>query len=323
MSQSARSIPDVERVNLMLEAAIRAPSGHNTQPWRFYVAKDRIELHADRTRALAVTDPEDRELVISCGCALLNLRVAAAHAGAPLAVELTPDPADEDLLAVARFTGTADADRDDPALFGAIARRRTYRRRFDTRTVPVEVVTGLEEAAAAEGAWLAPLTAEADRHRLAELVSEGDAAQWADPRWRRELAMWMHPRRAGDGLSVPGIVAPMAQTVVRTFDMGGGVAAKDAELAEESPLLAVLGTGADGVTDWLHAGQGLERVLLTAQIAGLQASYLNQPVQVTATRPKLQHLVGRAGFPQLVLRLGYPTSELPPSPRRSLQDMLD
>ena len=62
----------------LLEAAVQAPSSHNTQPWLFRVEDGAVHLLADRTRALPVNDPDDRELTISCGCALLNLRVAAA-----------------------------------------------------------------------------------------------------------------------------------------------------------------------------------------------------------------------------------------------------
>jgi len=133
----------------------------------------------------------------------------------------------------------------------------------------------------------------------------------------------MHPRRRGDGLTVPGIVAPIAQVVVRTFDMGNGVAAKDKQLADESPVLAVLGTEGDSVTDWLAAGQALERVLLNAHSNGLQASYLNQPIQVASLRAKLQNLLERGGFPQTLLRLGFPTDEIQAAPRRDLDEVID
>jgi hypothetical protein len=105
------------------------------------------------------------------------------------------------------------------------------------------------------------------RHEVAQFVAEGDAIQWANPSWRRELAAWMHPSRRGDGLTVPWLVAPVAQVVVRTFDMGNGVAAKDAELAEASPMLAVLGTERDEPADWLAAGQALQRLLVNACLA--------------------------------------------------------
>jgi nitroreductase len=315
-----------ETLAAILESAVLAPSSHNTQPWRFEVSENGVSLFADRLRALPVNDPDDRELTISCGCALFNLRIAAAHAGFSANCALLPDPDDEDLLATVSFepfSQTVGTEDQETALFQAITRRRTYRKRFEPKQVPTAVLDTLVEAALAEGAWFQVLESEPARHQVAELVAEGDAAQWSNPSWRRELAAWMHPRRKGDGLTVPGMVAPVAQLVVRTFDMGNGVGAKDRQLADESPVIAALGTSGDGDEDWLKAGQALERVLLTSLGQGLQASYLNQPVQVAVLRPKLQHLLGSSGFPQILLRLGYPATDLPAAPRRNLQEVVE
>ena len=93
-----------EQVRTLLKYAVLAPSSHNTQPWRFKVADNTVSLYADRARALPANDPDDRELTISCGCALMNLRVAAAHEGLGVTYEITPDPDDEDLLAVISFS---------------------------------------------------------------------------------------------------------------------------------------------------------------------------------------------------------------------------
>ena len=157
---------------------------------------------------------------------------------------------------------------------------------------------------------------------IASLVAEGDGVQWSNPSWRRELAAWMHPRRKGDGLTVPALAAPLARLVIRTFDMGGGVAPRDRELAEESPLMVVMGTDSDSHEDWLKAGQALQRVLLRGCKEGLQASYLNQPIQVPPLRSKVQNLV-RGGFPQVILRFGYPEEEVSASPRRPLEEVLE
>ncbi len=310
-----------DNATMLVRCAVLAPSSHNTQPWRFRISAAAVDLFADRTRALPANDPDDRELTISCGCALLNLRVAAARHGLAVAVSWLPDPAEPDWLARVSVH-SASPPSTEAELAECIERRRTYRKRFAPTQVSGATIRQLVDAASAEASWLRPIVKKEDRQALSGLVAEGDAVQWANRRWRRELAAWIRPRRRGDGLTVPGWAAPVTQIVVRSFDMGGRVSAKDAELADTAPLLAVLGTERDEPRDWLLAGQALQRVLLTACKLGLQASFLNQPAQVASLRPKLQGLTGD-GFPQIVLRLGYPTTEIAPTSRRPLEEVLD
>ncbi|WP_294621733.1 hypothetical protein [uncultured Roseovarius sp.] len=311
---------DDAKLHRMIARAIRAPSSHNSQPWLFRPTDEGIDLLADRTRALPVTDPEDRELTISCGCALFGLRVAAAAEGLGAAISPLPDGPGEERLAHLAFNGPAEPDLRD--LASVIDMRQTWRKAFTDQAVDTDSLTTLQAATAREGAWLAPLETEETREAAAKLVAEGDAAQWADPRWRRELAQWMHPRRAGDGLTLPGLAIPIARMVVRRFDLGDGVAARDSDLADHSPLLAVLGSEGDSPADWLATGQALHHLLLLGVKAGLAASYLNQPIEVIHLRPRLQALAGKTGYPQILLRMGHAAMDHAPSPRRPVDDVV-
>jgi hypothetical protein len=146
-----------------------------------------------------VNDPADRELTMSCGAALLTLRVAAAHQGLRADVALLPEPSDGDLLARVTLTATDEVDAALAALFPAVTSRRTHRGASTTTgALDADLVQRMVHAVTAEKAALSFLGPEA-RARVAELVDVGDRAQFADRRWRRELASWMHPRRAGDG----------------------------------------------------------------------------------------------------------------------------
>jgi hypothetical protein len=133
----------------------------------------------------------------------------------------------------------------------------------------------------------------------------------------------MHPHRSGDGITLPWLTGAVTQLAVRTFDMGNGEAARDRQIADESPALAVLGTPNDTQEDWILAGQALARLLLHACRHNVQASFLNQPVQLPTLRPQLQGLLGNPGFPQVVMRLGYTDDRLPVTPRRPLHEVMD
>lgn len=167
------------------------------------------------------------------------------------------------------------------------------------------------------------------REAVADLIAEGDRAQMGDKSFRRELAAWMHPNRTraargmrgyGFGLGdLPSLASPF---IIRTFDIGKGQAAKDSELSERSPLLTVLGTAGDTPREWLAAGQAMERILLRACSRGLSSSFLNQPVEVEAIRPRLAAAMGRSQtHPQLVIRFGF-GPEVRHSAREKVEDML-
>lgn len=317
---SAGADPTVtESLLAAVQQAVLAPSSHNTQPWLFKLYGDGVELHADRTRALPVVDPEDRELTISCGAALLHLRLALRHFGHTPAVTTFPNPADPDLLARVELTEPAAVTGEEEMLVRAISLRHTNRAAFEDRPVPEHVVVALQAAAHGEGAWLHMVHGEERRHAVADLIAEGDREQWADVRFRRELASWIHPRRRHDGLG--GYALGIAPLVIRTFDRGDGVAAKDRQLAEGSPVLAVIETETDSPDDWLRAGQALAHVLLRARADEVWASFLNQPIEVLRLRSRLRQVVGGPNLPQLLLRLGY-GPEANATPRRPVSEVL-
>jgi nitroreductase len=314
-------VPDIAA---LVADAMRAPSSHNTQPWLFAARDGGVALLADRTRALPVNDPRDRELTISCGAALFTLRLAARARGLSERTRILPDPGDPDLLAVVELDGGRAAAPGDAALLAAVAARRTHRGGFLGEPVSPELLAQMAAAVAAEGAGLELVDGPERRTALAGLVDEGDRAQFADPRWRRELAAWMHPRRRGDGLAVPLLALGPTKLAVRGMDLGPRTGAKDAALLMDAPAVAVLHTPGDAPADWLAAGQGLQAALLAAAAEGVRAGYLNQPCQVEALRPRLAALLDAPGaHPQVVMRLGRPDGDAPPAPRRPVADVLE
>ena len=320
--------PPAEKLAFLVRYATLAPSGYNRQPWRFTTSGERLELWADRTRALPVLDPFDRELVISCGCALTNLRLSLHRFGYRGSVELLPENDEPDLLAAIGLGERMEPGQDDFTLFDAIPLRRTNRHQFEDKCIPDDITELLKSAAAEEEAWLCHYREPEGKYALADLISRGDRAQFGDHRFRDELAGWLRPTHAPDGDGIPGygfgsggqaaLASPFA---MRTFDMGGTRPARDHELAAASSMLAVIGTPEDDRRSWLLAGQALERVLLLARTHGVWASFLNQPVEVEPLRSELRDLVGLGGYPQTLIRLGYGPEPMR-TPRRALRDVL-
>jgi len=312
----------------LLNFAVLAPSSHNSQPWLFRVTGKEIALYADRTRALPVIDPDDRELIMSCGAALFHLRTAMLGFGFNPVVRLFPDLSDRDLLAYVHLGERGDPDPKWEKLLLAIKHRHTNRSPFEQRRVPEHELDVLQEAAALERAHLATFSTKEERLPLANLIAEADLTQSKNKGFRRELAAWMHPNRTKSRDGIPGFANGVSDwlsnagpSVVRTFDWGTGKAAHDQQLAEGSPALVVLSTESDDAAAWLDAGQALARILLQATDRGLMASFLNQPIEVEHLRPRVVELTGGPQYPQTILRLGY-GQPVRPTPRRPVHDVM-
>ncbi|KVD80584.1 nitroreductase [Burkholderia sp. ABCPW 14] len=316
-------------LRLAIRYAILAPSSHNTQPWRFILGDASVMLCADRLRALPVVDPYDRELLVSCGAALFNLRVALSHFGLAYSIDMFPSSSDPDVIALVRLDPRGYHDESLVPLFDAIVERVTTRAPFANEAVSREIQRALVDAGAAEGAEIACVDTPAAREEIAELIAEADRLQFADLRFRRELANWVHPRRRDDGMpafaaGVPALLdfaTPVIASVIRTFDLGGGMAAMHHKLVDGSPLVVGISTASDDRDAWVATGQALERVLLVATAAGLTASYLNQPIEIDTLRERLRPLLHVDAHPQLLLRIGR-GPVVPHAPRRPLMDVV-
>ena len=317
-----------DQLEFMLGYAILAPSPLNTQPWLFKLGNRDVEICADSRRKLAIIDPDGRELIIGCGAALLNLKVAAEYFGCNYKVEIEPSPDNPDILARFELELHGETSSEDVVVFNAITQRRSFRRPFDDTPVPGDLLEELIGEAQKHGAWFKVIGEAEARETVAEMVAEADKVQWADKLFRDELAAWSraHPLDQPDGFGVESLgiknwMSFAGSTLIRTFDLGNGQAATDKEITRHSPLLAVIGTDSDDVASWLNAGQAMENVLLCARAENVHASFLNQVIEVPEKRQQLTSLVGGEGLPQVLMRMGYGQS-VPATPRRSVKSVL-
>lgn len=264
----------------LVAAAVHAPSSHNTQPWWFRDLGAAIELHADRTRALPVNDPYDRELTISCGAALHHLGLAVAASGSRPGVEVLPsDDADHLATVTIAANGPGPPADERTGLEDLLAARHTHRGAFGPAKVPDALADRLVETVGRYGLVLRWVPSGEPRDAVAALVAEGDRVQFADKSWRRELASWMHPRRRGDGLTVGMLTGAVTRPIVAHLDLGRSTAGKDEGITREAPLVGVLVTEGDGAADWIATGRALGHLLLVAAAQGVQAGTPTSPAR--------------------------------------------
>lgn len=314
----------------IVRAACHAPSHHNAQPWAFRVLPDQVEVYADWSRRMPVTDPAGRQLLIGVGAAVYGVRLAVAALGARPEVALMPQPRQPELAAVVAAGRPGPASEEDRQLLAEIGRRHTVRGPFTDDPLPVPLQVALGNIAVDEGAELRWVVGLGQRRGLAALVTAAEHEQQADAAYRAELAHWIgtqaERQRAGVPTSALGPSAGAghaAEFPMRDFTAGGPGRSMPAGRPEAHPIVVTLQTAADQPADWLRTGQALHRLLLAASAAGFAASYLNQPLEITGLRQRVREELNLDGYPQLILRLGRPAETEPAAtPRRPLAEVL-
>lgn len=313
------------QVEHVLEAAGRAPSLHNTQPWSFRLRPDAIELHADPARRMPVSDPDGRELRLACGAALFNLRLALHGQGIRPLVTAFSDRDAPGLLAVVRRGGGRPATPAQQALLRAVPLRHTNRRPFSEVAVASPQRHALRRAAVEEACWLHVVEDRLQRAQLRDLAIQAHRTQMADPAFTAELAGWtaVTPGRTDGVPAAAGgpLPEPHEAWTLRDFTRGTGTVRVPGKDFEAEPLLAVLSAHLTGPHADVQAGQAMQRVLLTATVHGLSASFVSQIVEVSRAREELRRLLGGTRPPHVVLRIGY-GRPVESTPRRPVADLV-
>ncbi|MGW6702123.1 Acg family FMN-binding oxidoreductase [Nocardia sp. NPDC055049] len=316
-----RGLPDDDTVKAALVLSGRAPSVHNVQPWRWRVADHSIHLYLDTGRALPATDPDYRDIVISCGAALHHLSVALTAMGWAPVIRRIPDPAAPDHLAALTLVPHRPTALDIE-LSKAITVRRTDRRHYTSWPVPPGYLGLFTERAAVLGAVVRRI---GDRERVKAAARQADRIHAADESYRFELAMWSGRHSSADGVPArnvpPGGPAddfpPRAYAAAEFTDPAGG---------PDHAELLVIGTGADDRLSRLRAGEAISSVLLTATGIGLATCLLTEPLEVAAERAEIRNdLLSDTIYPQAFLRVGWApdSADLPPeTPRRRIEDLM-
>lgn len=307
--------------DLLLRAAVRAPSVHNSQPWAFAVGDSHVEVYADFSRRLRRSDEPGRALLMSCGAALFNLRVAAEHLGFHPRVRVLPDPDDPTLVAIVAMTHRHGRPGSLNGYLPAVWQRRTNRLPFRDRGLPTAVVSRLAAAASVEGADLRVYDDEGEVRRIVELLHDADRSDRDDPARVTERQAWVGGRLRREGIPVRSL-GPRPTDLDTPFrDLGQGVDAEREDATfEKSPTVAVLSTSHDQPADWVRAGQALERILLEATLAGVSASFLNAPLEHRDLRWLVRSPLTGVGHTHMLMRLGYGDA-VPMTPRRPVDQV--
>lgn len=308
----------------LVRYAVLAANGHNTQPWKFTLKEDVIEIHPDYTRRLPVVDPQDRELWISLGCALENLLVAARATG------YAPEVSYPDAVDYIHIRLTADTPRQEP-LFEVIGLRQNTRSEYDGQPIKVADLDKVQALLLEPGVTVRYVINSAELETVLEYVNQGNLQQYAEKAFIDELIYWLRFNKKEaiaslDGLfsrcsgnpEVPRWLGQMFVASTKPHQQADA----DAKKLHSSSGAVVIASESDDKATWIRTGQVYERIGLQMTLLNIKSAFLNQPIEVAALRSQFQSAIGLGGsLPQLLVRFGYANS-MPRSLRRPIEQVI-
>lgn len=321
--------PGKDVIREAVTLACRAPSLHNSQPWRWILDSSGLHLFADRMRVVLSTDSTGREVLLSCGAVLDHLRVAMAAAGWDTTVERFPDPHDPDHVAALKFTKISivtDAQRDRA---NAILARRTDRLPFDAPPEWPSMEVRLRLTVIPHHV-MTDIVLDRDRPILAEASRLTEQLRSCDPSYQSELDWWTSPFALVDGVPQTSLVSDSEAgrvDVARTFPSAGATERRRDIVADRSKIIVLSTSHEDVRADVLRCGEALSAVLLECTLAGLATCTLTHMTEVAPSRDVIRQLMGQTGSPQLLIRIGVAPSDdqgqTHATPRRPVSEVLE
>jgi len=318
-------------VRELIHYATLAPSGHNTQPWKFSVEGNVIRIFPDFERRLPVIDPDDHALYISLGCALENLAIAAKKHGLSSLIDYFPPDEKSECIHV---TLSPMGSTVDEGLFEAIHARQSNRSLYDKNAIPEGHISKLVESNIFDTVFIKILGPDMQEiEPLIDLVKEANRIQFKDWQFKEELLSWIRFTKKEKDIRKDGLTAEvmgfpfvprwLGRLILKTLAKPESEASKSEKQVRSSSLLMAFISKKHGKRHWVDLGRSFQRVALTATTLGLAHAHLNMPCEVESVRKKLSsHLkLGPDEQPLLLIRFGY-AEERPRSPRRPAEEVI-
>ncbi len=318
----------------LIKFAILAPSTHNTQPWRFAIRDEGVDVFCDQSRWLRSIDPDKRELMISVGCAVEALALAAEYSGFVVEVNPFPDNQVPDLVARIDLANGGKTSALSRQLFPYLSSRRTNRGLYRSTELLPKILDALARAVNDEEIVLKLSQTEAHKQALEALMVRADAVRFGDPEYRRELAYWMREGAYDESW----FLAKLHQLGSELINQGSQEGRQDGQRVEASANFGVLASLGDSPAIRLRIGRAFMRLCLAATAQGLAVQPMNQVLEDRYFRARVFEVLfedvskrvvpfrhddlGSAPELQIAFRIGYAETTPSHAPRRPLAQVL-
>ncbi len=312
-------------IKQILQYTAIAPSSHNTQPWVVSVEDNVIYLHADFSRRLKHSDPENRELYISLGTALQNTLYAASGLGYKYSLEYFPENDTKTAAAVSIKLGSRK--KVQKHILAAMRQRHSNRNIYEDKEITASTSENWRGITSDLGVALNIVREKEKRSEIAEIVADATKDAMADKEFRNELSLWLrhnwtraHDGMPGYGSNMPTLLSFLSPFVVKNFNVGSAQAKLEKKWIESSPVLIIV-SGSGSILDWVKAGQAYERIVLDATEKGIKSATITAAIEIGQYYKKLMRISGLKKRPLVMFRMGYCEKIPKTTPKRTVAEI--
>jgi hypothetical protein len=317
--------PDLKK---FVEYGIKAPSGHNTQPWKFVIKDNKIEIHPDFDRKLPIVDGDNHALYMSLGCAVENIILAAKNDDYEAELKIIKDLKDIDFISITMIHNNV-IQKDK--LFDYIEKRQVTRNEYDKMPIPLEDLKQMIDSTKFEGIQVKYFTSKKDIDRLKSFIIQGSNLQFQNKDFVNELVSWIRFSKKEvvkkkDGIWHASMGMPSTGRFVGNVIMKHFVSAKSEakrwdKIINASAAFALFSVEKNDVFNWVHLGRAFQRFGLMATKLNINHAHVNMPCEELSVRNKMKLELGlENAYPLLLIRLGY-SNKMPYSYRRNVDEV--
>ena len=314
-----------EKLKFFVNFAVLSPSSHNSQPWKFTVRDNSIEVSFDKSRSLPVGDPENRLAYVSIGCCIQNLICVAEYYGYKTQLVITNNRlSSRDPVAVVKITpGTNKVSRkkDRTHLATFISKRATNRGKYRAGALPKAIGSMLKKAVGV-GLGIYFISDKDKKAKVVDLAISAGIDAMENKAFREELARHVKPNITSSktgmpayGMGIPTPISFLAPTMIRLFNMNKAQSEKDSKTIMTTPLFVLITSEKNKTSDWVKVGLAYQEIGLRLTRENFVSHPMAGPIQLSSYRDEIKKIFSAKGYPQFFFRVGRPVNPVKHSPR--------
>lgn len=327
ISDFRKTKSNIERLKVVVNFGILAPSGHNTQPWKVSISEKSIGIFIENERRLLVGDPTDRLLHISIGCFIENILISLDYFGYKYNLKLVNSKNNK--IANIEIKSHKLNKHSKEHLLNFIPHRVTNRNKYSMTEDYKRVIRNIKKLKF-YNLHFDYLESSSNTKSLCEDVIDANIETFENSDFRKELSRHIRTNitKKGTGMpafgmGMPTLVSFIVPFLIKKINVNKLSKRDDLKLLiDHTPIYCLISSKGNSHKDWINIGRFYERIALIATSVGMSTHPMAGPIILVKYKKKIKKHFNTLYEPQMFFRLGKPLGKTRHSPRLAISDII-